>query len=40
MHTQIKMKEFNISNDGRPKMDKIGDYWPKKQTDEIVNLLK
>ena len=40
MYVEIKMKEFNISNDGRPNMAKIGDYGSKKQTIEIVNLLK
>ena len=37
---KIKTKEFVISNDDRPKMEKIGDYWNEKQTTKIVNLLK
>ena len=24
---KVKNKEFDISNDDRPKMEKIGDYW-------------
>ena len=40
MDAEIKMKEFNISNDGRPKMVQIGDYWSDKQTTGIANLLK
>ena len=36
----MKTKEFDISNDDRPKMEKIGDYWSEEQTTEIVNLLK
>ena len=36
----MKTKEFDISNDDRPKMAKIGDYWSEEQTTEMVNLLK
>ena len=35
-----KTKEIDISNDNRPKMDRIGDYWSKEQTTDIVDLLK
>ena len=27
LKAKIKTGEFNISNDDRPKMEKIGDYW-------------
>ena len=40
MDTKIKTKEVDISNDDRPKMARIGDYWNEEQTIEIVNLLK
>ena len=40
LDAKIKTKEFDISNDDRPKMEKIGDYWNEEQTTEIVNLLK
>ena len=33
-------KESDISNEVRPKMAKIGNYWSEEQTTEIVNLLK
>ena len=36
----MKIKEVDISNDDRPKIAKIGDYWTEAQTTEIVNLLK
>ena len=37
---QIKMKQFDFSNDDKPKMVKIGDYWLEQHTNEIVNILK
>jgi hypothetical protein len=37
---EIKTKEFDISNDDRPKMLRIGDYWSEKKTIDIFNLLK
>ena len=40
LDAKVKNKEFNISNDGQPKMAKNGDYWSEEQTTEIVNLLK
>ena len=40
MDAKVKTKEIDISNDNRPKMAKIGDYWSEEQTTEIVNLLK
>ena len=40
MDAKIKIKEFNISTEGQPKMAKIGDYWSEQQTIDIVNLLK
>ena len=40
LDAKFKTKEFNISSDDRPKMEKIGDYWNEEQTTEIVNLLK
>jgi hypothetical protein len=40
MDAEIRMKEFNISNDDRPKMVRVGDYWSDKQTTDIVSLLK
>ena len=40
MHAKLKTKEIDISNDNRPKMERIGDYWSEKQTIEIVDLLK
>jgi hypothetical protein len=39
MDVEIKTREFDISIDGRPKMERIGDYWSDKQTTEIVDLL-
>ena len=40
MDAKVKMKEINISNDDRPKMARIGDYWNEEETTKIVNLLK
>ena len=40
MDAKVKTKEVDISNDDRPKMARIGDYWNEEQTTEIVNLLK
>jgi hypothetical protein len=40
MDVEIRMKEFDISNDDRPKMVRVGDYWFDKKTTDIVNLLK
>jgi hypothetical protein len=40
MDVEIKTKEFNISNDDRPKMARVGDYWTEKETTNIVDLLK
>ena len=40
MDYKVKTKEFDISNDERPKMARIGDYWSEEKTTEIVNLLK
>ena len=40
MDAKIKTKEVDISNDDRPKIAKIGDYWNKEKTTEIVKLLK
>ena len=39
MDAKVKMKEVDISNDERPKIEKIGDYWNEEQTIEIINLL-
>ena len=39
MNAEIKIVEVHISNDGRPKMAKIGDYWSEKHTREIIELL-
>ena len=39
LDAKVKTKEVNISNDDRPKIAKIGDYWSDQQTTEIVNLL-
>ena len=38
--SKVKTKEFDISNDDRPKMAKIGDYKSEERTTEIVKLLK
>jgi ribosomal protein S17E len=40
MNVEIKTKEFDISNDDQPKMARVGDYWSKKKTTDIVDLLK
>ena len=40
LDAKVKTKEFNISNDDRPKMANIGDYWSEQQTTEIVKLLR
>jgi hypothetical protein len=40
MDVEIKKKEFDISNDDRPKMVRIGDYWSDKKKTDIVNILK
>ena len=40
MDAKVKTIEIDISNDNRPKMAKIGDYWSEEQTKEIVDLLK
>ena len=40
LDAKIKTKEFDISNDDRPKMEKNGEYWNEEQMTEIVNLLK
>ena len=36
----MKTKEVDISNDDRPEIAMIGDYWNEHQTTEIINLLK
>ena len=40
MDAKVKTKEFDISNDERQKMERIGDYWSEDKTTKIVNLLK
>ena len=40
LDVKVKIKEVDISNDDRPKIAKIGDYWTEAQTTKIVNLLK
>ena len=40
MDAKVKTKEFDISNDERPKMARISDCWSEEQMFEIVNLLK
>lgn len=40
MDSKIKVKEYNISIEGQPKMAKIGDYWSEQHTTKIINLLK
>ena len=40
MDAQIKIKEVNISNDDRLKMEKIADYWAGQQKIDITRLLK
>ena len=32
LDTKVKIKEVDISNDDRPKIAKIGDYWTEAQT--------
>ena len=32
LDARVKTREFDISNDDRPKMTKIGDYWSEEQT--------
>ena len=39
MDAKVKTKEIDISNDNRPKMENIGDYWSEEQTTEIIDLL-
>ena len=40
MNDELNTKAFNISNDDRPKMAQVGDYWTKKETCDIFDLLK
>ena len=40
LDAKVKTKEVDISNDDRPKLAKIGDYWNAQQTTEIVKLLR
>ena len=40
MDAKVKTKEIDISNDNRPKMAKIGEYWSEEQTIEVFELLK
>ena len=40
MDSKIKTKEFDISNDERPKMARIGNYQSEEKMTEIVNLMK
>ena len=40
LDAKVKTREFDISSDDQPKMEKIGDYQSEEQTTEIVNLLK
>ena len=40
LDAKVETKEFDISNDDQPKMEKNGDYWSEEQTNEIVNLQK
>ena len=37
---EIKYKEVDISNDDRPKIAKVGDYWLEEQVIEVMGLLK
>ena len=39
MDAKTKTNEVDISNDDRPKLAKIGDYWLKEKIDNIINLL-
>ena len=38
MDEKFKIKEVSISNDDRPHIARIGDYWNEKKKTEIVNL--
>jgi hypothetical protein len=40
MDAEIKIKEVDTTNDDRPKMAHIGDYWTKMWTTKIVYFLK
>ena len=40
LDAKVRTKEVDISNDDRPKIAKIGDYWNEQQTAEIVTLLR
>ena len=40
MDAKIKIKEVDISNDDRPTMENIREYWTKQQTTDITSLLK
>ena len=40
MDEKFKTKEIDISNDDRPKMEKIGDYWNEEYATKSINLLK
>ena len=40
LDAKVKTRQVDISNDDRPKMAKIGDYWNEEQTTKAVNLLK
>ena len=40
LDAKIKTREVDISNDDRPKIEKIGDYWSEAQTAEITNPMK
>ena len=40
MDVEFKTKEVDISNDDRPRLAKIRDYWTEEQTIKGVNLLK
>ena len=40
MDAKVKTKEVDISNDDRPKMPRIGDYWNEEKKTKIINLLK
>lgn len=40
MEAEIKTKEVDISNDDRPKLAKIRNYWTEEKTIDIINILK
>lgn len=40
LDAEIKYKEVDISNDDRPKIAKIGDYWSQEQVAEVLGLLR